>query len=172
MSVLRNKRVQINGKVFQAGTLDIRCFLSVASKACSELTSLISCGKSLNMEQPFQAYDNFSNHFTFGNKKRPLSVKEKESSCLSWTLTLNLVLWLWDEVNSLKCPMRYVGASLECILKTWPSVLKSTLLATGNQFKWEKLSWLTWDLGSRFSMNLTSLFWVTCSLFLNCWVIP
>ena len=147
MSVLRNKRVQINGKVIQAGTLDIRCFLSVDLKACTELTSLISCGKSFHKEQPFQANDNFPNPFTLGNKKRPLSVKEKESSCLSCTLILNLVLWLWDEVTGLKFSMRYLGASLECILKTWPSVLKSTLLATGNQFKSEKLSWPTWDLG-------------------------
>jgi len=100
--VLRNKRVHINGKVFQAGTLDIRCFLNVALKAYKELTSLISCGKSFHKEQPFQANDNFPNPFTLENKKRPLSVKEKECSCLSWTLTLNLVLWLWDEVTGLK----------------------------------------------------------------------
>jgi len=81
----------------------------------------IPCGKSFHKEQPFQANDNFPNHFSLlGNKKR--SVKEKESSCLSWTLTLNLVLWLWDEVIGLKFSMRYEWASLESILKTWPSV--------------------------------------------------
>jgi len=42
LSVLRNNKIQINGKVFQAGTLDIRCFLIVALKACTELTSLMS----------------------------------------------------------------------------------------------------------------------------------
>jgi len=80
---LKKQESTDNGEVFQAGTLDIRCFLNVALKACTELTSLISCGKSIHKEQPFQPNDNLRNPFTLGNKKRPLSVKEKELSCLS-----------------------------------------------------------------------------------------